>query len=69
MQAANVPKFRPRYPGRVAIRHAVETARAVGLDVVGFDALPDGTIRILDSRAIPRRPLDEFERLEAAGLI
>lgn len=55
-----------QYPGKVAIRHAVTTARAVGIDVAGFDLLPDGTIRVLDARAIGK-PKDEFELWEQSG--
>lgn len=59
----------PVYPGKVAIRHAVEAAKACGLDVGGLEVCPDGTIRIMDARAMPKLPADEFERLQAAGLI
>lgn len=57
------------YPGKVAIRHAVEAAKACGLDVAGLEVSPDGRIKILDARTIPAQPVDEFERLEAKGLI
>jgi len=59
----------PIYPGKVAIRHAVEAARACGLDVAGLEVSPDGRIRVMDARVMPRQPADEFERLEARGLI
>jgi glutathione synthase/RimK-type ligase-like ATP-grasp enzyme len=58
---------KPVYPGKVAIRHAVEAAKACGLDVVGIDISPDGTIRILDRSAIPDKPKDEFEEWLQAG--
>ena len=61
-------KPRPNYPGKVAIRQAVERARAVGLDVGGFDLLPDGTIRVLDVRVFAA-PKDEFARWDQAGLL
>ena len=57
------------YPGKVAIRHAVEAAQACGLDVAGVEVSPNGTIRIMDARAMPKPPADEFERLEAQGLL
>jgi hypothetical protein len=59
-------KNQSRHAGRVAIRRAVETARAVGLDVAGFDLLPDGAIRILDARSM-QHPRDEFEKWDQAG--
>jgi hypothetical protein len=55
---------KPRYPGKVAIRHAIETARALGLDVAGFEVSPDGTIRILEARTLPQQPMNDFDRLE-----
>lgn len=56
---------RVSYPGKVAIRRAVQAARDNGIDVGGVEVSPDGSIRIIDMRAIPRQPVDEFERWEA----
>lgn len=56
-----------RYPGKVAIRHVIEAARSLGLDVVGIEVTPDGTIRALDRKAIPAEPMDEFAKWDAAG--
>ncbi len=53
-----------KYPGKVAIRRAVEAARANGIDVGSVEVAPDGSIRIIDVRAIPKQPVDEFERWE-----
>lgn len=61
---AKTPK--PVYPGKVAIRRAVEAARAAGLDPAGVEALPDGTIRIVEARAIPQKGT-LFDELEGAG--
>jgi hypothetical protein len=63
-------KTKPAYPGKVAIRHAVEAARALGLDVGGFEVTPEGTIRVLEARALTK-PLgdDLFSQLEARGEI
>lgn len=58
---------RSRYPGRVAIRHAVETARALGIDVAGFEVSPSGTIRILDARTMPQQPVTLYDQLKASG--
>lgn len=62
-----VPK--PAYPGKVAIRHAVETARDLGLDVAGFEVSPDGTIRVMEARAMPKpaTPDNLYDRLKAEG--
>jgi hypothetical protein len=58
---------KPSYPGKVAIRHAIQAAKANGLDVAGIEVAPDGTIRILEARAMPEKQPDLFERLEAEG--
>jgi hypothetical protein len=65
-----VAKIKPAYPGKVAIRHAVEAARALGLDVGGFEVTPEGTIRVLEARALTKQPADDlFSQLEARGEI
>lgn len=45
----------PRYPGKVAIRHAMDAARASGLDPAGIEVCPDGTIRIVEARAVAKK--------------
>lgn len=56
------------YPGKVAIRHAIEAARDLGLDVAGFEVTLDGTIRVIDARALPKAaPASLFDQLEAEG--
>jgi len=40
------------YPGKVAIRHAVEAAKACGIDVAGIKVSPDGTIELVEARAV-----------------
>jgi hypothetical protein len=55
------------YPGKVAIRHVIEAARACGVDVAGVEVSPDGTIRVVEARTLPERPKDEFEAWEAQG--
>lgn len=66
---AHPARPKPAYPGKVAIRHAIEAARACGLDVAGIEVAPDGTIRIVEARALPRAAESEFERMERMGLI
>jgi hypothetical protein len=56
---------RPGYAGKVAIRHLIEAARAAGLDPAGIEALPDGTIRVVEARAMPKGTL--FDELERSG--
>lgn len=58
-----------KYPGKVAVRQALEWAREFGLDVAGFEIAPDGRVRVLDARAFPAAPEDEFARLEREGKI
>lgn len=62
-------RLRPGYAGKVAIRHLVEAARAAGLDPAGIEALPDGTIRVVEARALPKVKPTLFEELEQAGRI
>lgn len=59
----------PSYAGAVAIKRAVKAARDSGLDVGGIEVAPDGTIRIIEVRAVPKPTDDLFEKLEAAGKI
>lgn len=55
---------KPHYAGAVAIRHAITSARKVGLDVAGMELLPDGTIRLLDARLAPKQTNDLFGEWE-----
>jgi hypothetical protein len=65
----NAPARLPQrgYAGKVAIRHLVEAARAAGLDPAGIEALPDGTIRVVEARALPKPTL--FDELDQSGQI
>jgi hypothetical protein len=55
------------YPGKVAIRHAVEAAKACGIDVAGLEVSPDGTIRIMEARAVPTKPESLYDKLKREG--
>lgn len=55
------------YPGKVAIRHVVEAARASGIDVVGVEISPDGRIRVFDARVDPQKPPNLYDELERKG--
>lgn len=57
------------YPGKVAIRHVVQAARDLGLDVAGIEVTLDGTIRVIEARAQAPAPQSLFDQLEAAGKI
>lgn len=63
----SAPRPLRHYPGKVAIRHVAEAARAIGLDVVGLEVSADGLIRVIDRAALPRTPVDDFEKWDEAG--
>lgn len=50
------------YPGKVAIRHAIESARDMGLDVSGFTVGRDGVIKIIGKADAEAKPQDEWEQ-------
>lgn len=59
---------KPRYATKATIKRLVAAGEACGLDVVGFEALPDGTIRVIDRGAVPvPPPADEFEAWDQQG--
>lgn len=60
-------KIKAGYPGKVAVRQAIEWAREFQLDVAGVELKPDGTIRVLDARAFPAAPADEFSKWDQEG--
>jgi hypothetical protein len=49
------------------VRRLIDAARKAGLDPAGVEALPDGTVRLLDARLAPKQSADLFEELERAG--
>lgn len=51
------------YPRKAEIARAVEAAKACGLDVAGIEVSPNGSIRLLENRAIPQ-PENDFDRWE-----
>ncbi|ARR54585.1 hypothetical protein HY78_14665 [Rhizorhabdus wittichii DC-6] len=69
MGREHTPNAAHGYPGRVAIRRVIETARALGLDVAGFEVSPDGVIRVIEARVEQAKPQSLFDQLEAAGKI
>jgi glycosylphosphatidylinositol transamidase (GPIT) subunit GPI8 len=57
----------PSYPGKVAMRRALQVARDNGIDVAGFEVTPEGVIRIIEARAVPQEPKSLYDKLVAAG--
>jgi hypothetical protein len=53
------------YPSVAVIERIVRGAKRAGLDVGGFDALPDGTVRIFTAESAARGTL--FDELDQAG--
>lgn len=53
------------YPTTAKIVGMVKAARSLGLDVAGFEVSRDGTIRIVEARALPKQhgePANDFDR-------
>lgn len=61
-KARGKAKSKAAYPGKVPIRHAVEAARALGVDIGGIEISANGTIRVLDRGIVAPQPQDEFEQ-------
>lgn len=56
------------YPTKAAIKRAVETARELGITVVGVEVSRAGIIKVLDQAALSSaKPKDEFEEWLASG--
>jgi len=53
---------RLRYPRASEIERAIRAAKACGLDVAGFEVSPNGCIKIMEARAVPNQPANDFER-------
>lgn len=62
-------EYRRIYPRKVEITRMIAAAKAAGLDVAGIEVSPDGSIKLIEARAMPSKAMTEFERMEAAGLI
>lgn len=56
-----------QYASKPALARAIDQARELGIDPVGFEVAPGGIIRVFGARAFPAAPRDEFEQLEQAG--
>jgi hypothetical protein len=65
--ASGQARSRASYPTKAAIKRIIETARLCGIGVI--EVFPDGRIRFLDKVPALREPANDFDRLEAAGLI
>lgn len=65
---STIKRPRARYATKAVIARMVKAGAEIGLDVVGFEALPDGTIRVIDRSAVPAPPpADEFEAWDQQG--
>jgi hypothetical protein len=72
-RAPRLPKA--AYPTQAVIDRTVAAARKAGLDPAGLEVLRDGTIRIVEARAMPvlsnaegpQQPASLFDELDAAG--
>lgn len=53
---------RIRYPRKAEIERAVAAAKACGLDVSGVEVCANGTIRIMEARAVT--VANDFDRFE-----
>jgi hypothetical protein len=67
LRSIAMPRKVSTYPGKMAIRRAVEIARDLNIDVAGFEITAEGTIKIIDRSMVPNPPKDEFEAWERAG--
>lgn len=65
---AQTKRPRVRYPTDKKIRSLAPTlvsvARELGLDVNGIEVSPDGSIRVIESRAAPAAPTNDFEKFQ-----
>jgi hypothetical protein len=55
------------YPSATEVKRLIKAARDAGLDPAGFEASPDGTIKVVEARA--QAPDDLFAKLEKQGKI
>ena len=56
---------RRRYPSEQQIERMFAIAKRLGLDVAGFEVSADGSIRIMEARAVtapPAAPASDFDR-------
>lgn len=67
MGAEHAVTRRRSYPRKAEIVRAVEAAKLSGLDVAGIEVSPEGVIKIVEARAIPKQPESEFDRWDREG--
>ncbi len=51
------------YPSKAQIERMVAAARSAGIDVAGLEVSPDGTIRVVEPRAVSI-PTNDFDRYQ-----
>jgi len=59
-----MPSSRPRFLRKAEIVRLLAAAREGGIDPAGIELSPEGGIRIIEARAIPSQPNDEFSKWE-----
>lgn len=62
---ANLPPA--AYPSQAVVERMIAAARKAGLDPAGFEASRDGTVRIIEARAMPDQPGSLFDELDQLG--
>ena len=62
-------RLKPAYATQAKIERAIKAARKCGLDVAGIEVSPDGVIKVVEARAAPATPENDFDRMEREGLI
>ncbi len=64
--SAAAKKEKATWPTKAKVKFAVDVARELGLDVIGFEISGNGTVRVFDSRAVPQtgKEQNSFDRFQ-----
>ena len=54
--------MKSHYPPPGKVKQFIQMAKDCGLDVCGFDVLPNGGFRILEARGVPPQAANDFDR-------
>lgn len=57
------------YASSAALRRAITTCKKAGLQVGSVKLHPDGAIELIRDALTPSEAVNDFDRLEAAGLL
>jgi hypothetical protein len=58
-----------RFATKAEIRRAISAIRATGMSIGSVELLPDGSIRLHTSDAVINAAANDFDRLDADGLL